>query len=131
MSKPITAIIVVALAAMLICMGVLPVSAAQSSGEVLKGTPVLEKSAKLVREKAIIVTKGILKTIDYNGNKRIIETCGDLWGFLQEYKFHSSQQPYYVVLDNSGNPMTPMMGFTENVDEFKEWLKAGLDNYKK
>lgn len=71
------------------------------------------------------------KTIDYNGNKRIIETCGDLWGFLQEYKFHSSQQPYYVVLDNSGNPMTPMMGFTENVDEFKEWLKAGLDNYKK
>lgn len=72
-----------------------------------------------------------VKTIDYNGNKRIIETCGDLWGFLQEYKFHSSQQPYYVVLDNSGNPMTPMMGFTENVDEFKEWLKAGLDNYKK
>ena len=71
------------------------------------------------------------KTIEYNGGKRIIETYGDLWGFLQEYKFHSSQQPYYVVLDNEGNPMTPMMGFIENADEFKKWLQAGLDNYNK
>ena len=71
------------------------------------------------------------KTIEYNGGKRIIETYGDLWGFLQEYKFHSSQQPYYVVLDNEGNPMTPMMGFIENADEFKKWLQVGLDNYNK
>lgn len=71
------------------------------------------------------------KIVEYNGIKRSIETSGDLWSFLQEYKFQSSQQPYYVVLDNSGKPMTPMMGFTENVDEFKQWLQAGLDNYKK
>ena len=71
------------------------------------------------------------KTIEYNGKKRPIETRGDLWGFLQEYKFHSSQQPYYVVLDNNGVPLTPMMGSSVDVEGFKNWLQAGLDNYKK
>lgn len=72
-----------------------------------------------------------VKTIEYNGKKRPIETRGDLWGFLQEYKFHSSQQPYYVVLDNNGVPLTPMMGSSVDVEGFKNWLQAGLDNYKK
>lgn len=71
------------------------------------------------------------KIIEYNGKKRPIETRGDLWGFLQEYKFHSSQQPYYVVLDNNGVPLTPMMGSSVDVEGFKNWLQAGLDNYKK
>ena len=71
------------------------------------------------------------KIIEYNGKKRPIETRGDLWGFLQEYKFHSSQQPYYVVLDNNGVPLTPMMGSSVDVEGFKNWLQAGLNNYKK
>lgn len=70
------------------------------------------------------------QTIEVNGRKRLIETYGDLWGFLQEYKFKASQQPYYIVLDNFGKPMNNMMGFTENVEEFKEWLLKGLENYE-
>lgn len=69
------------------------------------------------------------RTFEINGEKRIMETVGDLWSYLQQHKFSASVQPYYVVLDNNGVPMTKSMGFTEDPAEFLDWLSEGLEKY--
>lgn len=67
-----------------------------------------------------------------DGDKSIeLETVGELWGYLQQHKFKASVQPYYVILDNEGKPLTSSLGFTESPQEFLDWLNAGLKNYKK
>ncbi|MDE7125497.1 MAG: thioredoxin family protein, partial [Muribaculaceae bacterium] len=65
-----------------------------------------------------------------NGREILIETVGERWSYLQRYKFSTNQQPYYVILDNSGRPLAPAMAYDENVDKFVEWLKAGVAAYQ-
>lgn len=71
-------------------------------------------------------------TLEENGKKIIIETVGDKWSYLQRYKFQTSTQPYYVILDNDGNPLTTSRGYDpqESVDAFEKWLLDGADKYK-
>ncbi len=71
------------------------------------------------------------RIFEVNGEKRVMETVGDLWGYLEEHKFSATVQPFYIVLDNKGVPLTKSMGFTEDPDEFLSWLSKGLENYKK
>ena len=70
--------------------------------------------------------------IEENGKKIIIETVGDKWSYLQRYKFQTSTQPYYVILDNDGNPLTTSRGYDpkESVDAFEKWLLEGSEKYK-
>lgn len=72
-------------------------------------------------------------TIDQNGKTKLIETIGDKWSYLQQHKFQTSTQPYYVVLDNAGNPLTGSRGYDpqESVDAFEAWLIEGVENYNK
>lgn len=66
-----------------------------------------------------------------DGSERLMETVGDLWGYLQQYKFAASVQPYYIILDNNGVPTVRNMGFTDDPEVFLKWLSEGLDGYKK
>lgn len=72
-------------------------------------------------------------TIDDNGKTKLIETVGDKWSYLQQHKFQTSTQPYYVILDNEGNPVSSSRGYdpAESVDAFEAWLLEGVENYKK
>ena len=66
----------------------------------------------------------------HDGDKTIeLETVGELWTYLQIHKFAASVQPYYIILDNAGQPAASSMGFTENSSEFLQWLDGGLSNY--
>ena len=64
-----------------------------------------------------------------NGQKRTLKTVGDKWSYLQRYKFGANAQPFYVILDNEGQPLTGSYAFDKNVDHFLEFLNQGLDNY--
>lgn len=64
-----------------------------------------------------------------NGQKRVLKTVGDKWSYLQRSKFGANAQPFYVILDNEGMPLTGSYAFDKNVDHYLEFLKAGLDNY--
>ena len=65
-----------------------------------------------------------------DGDKTIeLETVGELWTYLQIHKFAASVQPYYIILNNAGQPAASSMGFTENSSEFLQWLDGGLSNY--
>lgn len=64
-----------------------------------------------------------------NGQKRTLKTVGDKWSFLQRYKFGANAQPFYVILDNEGNPLSGSYAFDKNVEHFLEFLNTGKNNY--
>ncbi len=64
-----------------------------------------------------------------NGQKRTLKTVGDKWSFLQRYKFGANAQPFYVILDNEGNPLSGSYAFDKDVEHFLEFLNTGLKNY--
>lgn len=68
-------------------------------------------------------------TVEENGKTVKIETVGDKWSYLQRHKFNINSQPYYVLLNDDGQPLAPARVYDENVDAFVEWLKKGLENY--
>jgi len=39
-------------------------------------------------------------------------------------------QPFYVLVDNEGHPLTGSYSYDENVEAFKRFLETGLKNYK-
>ncbi|MCL1867961.1 MAG: thioredoxin family protein [Paludibacter sp.] len=59
-----------------------------------------------------------------------IKTIGDKWSYLQRMKFGANAQPFYVILDNNGNPLTKKYTFDENIERFLDWLKVGKGSYR-
>lgn len=70
-------------------------------------------------------------TVTENGKNVKLRTVGDKWSYLQRYKFMANAQPYYVVLDNSGNLMSGPFVYEENVDKFINFMNSGINAYKK
>lgn len=69
-------------------------------------------------------------TVEEYGSTTRISTVGDRWSYLQRHKFGINSQPYYVLLDNKGNPLAPARAYDENVDQFLDWLNLGAEAYK-
>jgi thiol:disulfide interchange protein DsbD len=69
--------------------------------------------------------------VTLKGKKVKLKTVGDKWGYLQQYKFGSISQPYYVLLDYNGKPAGPSYAYDEDIDKYIEFLNTGLDNFKK
>ncbi|MCD8235973.1 MAG: thioredoxin family protein, partial [Prevotellaceae bacterium] len=67
--------------------------------------------------------------VNDNGQLRKLRSVGDKWSYLQSSKFGATAQPFYVLLDNDGNPLTRSYSFDENVDHYLKFLKEGLTNY--
>ena len=69
--------------------------------------------------------------VNDNGQQRTLRTIGDKWSYLQSHKFGANAQPFYVAVDNEGNPLTASHSYKEDVQEYIEFLDKGLENYKK
>lgn len=69
-------------------------------------------------------------TVQENGKERKLRTLGDKWSYLQRVKFGANAQPFYVLIDNDGNPLNKSYAYDENVDKYVEFLQTGLNNYK-
>jgi thiol:disulfide interchange protein len=69
--------------------------------------------------------------VEVNGRKRTLRTIGDKWSYLQSHKFGANAQPFYVALDNDGQPLTGSYGYKEDVPAYLEFLNNGLEAYKK
>lgn len=68
--------------------------------------------------------------VDFNGEKRTLRTVGDKWSYLQACKFGANAQPFYVAVDNEGNPLTAAFSFKEDVNAYLDFLNKALDHYK-
>ncbi len=69
--------------------------------------------------------------VDESGRATRLRTVGDKWSYLQRHKFGTQSQPFYVVLDHEGKPISPSHAFDENIDNYVKFLQAGLRNFKK
>lgn len=70
--------------------------------------------------------------VDDNGKPKTLKTVGEKWSYLQQHKFGTNSQPFYVLLDNEGRPLTSEARvYDENVDAFVEWLNSGITAYNR
>ncbi len=69
--------------------------------------------------------------VQENGQTTTLRTVGDKWSYLQRSKFGANAQPFYVLLDNEGKPLNGSYAYDEDVDKYVNFLKTGLENYRK
>ena len=64
-----------------------------------------------------------------NGKDVVLRTVGDKWSYLQRTKFGANAQPFYVLLDNEGHPLTTSRSYDEDIDAYVKFLEEGLTEY--
>ena len=68
--------------------------------------------------------------IQENGKTRKLKTIGDKWSYLQRSKFGANAQPFYILLDHEGQPLGPSYAFNEDVAQYMQFLRDGLNRFK-
>ena len=94
---------------------------------------------KMLEEKFVLITlivddKEKLKkpiVVEENGRSIKLTTVGEKWSFLQRYKFGANAQPYYVIINDKGEPLAPPYGYSESVPQFIRFLHKGLKEFNK
>ena len=94
--------------------------------------------AKLMTEKYVLITLYVddktplpeKLTVQENGSEVTLRTVGDRWSYLQRSKFGANAQPFYVLLDNNGHPLTGSYSYNEDIAAYREFLNTGLNKYK-
>lgn len=59
-----------------------------------------------------------------------LKYIGQKWSEFQTIKYKTNTQPFYVLMGHDEENLIDPVGYTPNVDEYYNWLKAGLDNFK-
>ncbi len=70
------------------------------------------------------------ETVFENGQERILRTIGDKWSYLQRVKFGANAQPFYVLVNNRGEPLNKSYSFNDDAAAYAQWLNDGLSNNK-
>jgi thiol:disulfide interchange protein DsbD len=68
--------------------------------------------------------------IEEDGRVRFLKTTGDKWSYLQRSKFGANAQPYYILLDNEGHPLSPSYAYDEDVSKYISFLENGKKQYR-
>ncbi len=66
-------------------------------------------------------------TSSYDG--KVKKTLGKKYADFQITRFGVNAQPYYVLLDNNGNPLVEPKAYDLNPDNFVKFLDEGIDNF--
>lgn len=72
-----------------------------------------------------------VKVTEKDGQTRTLRTYGDKWSYLQRSKFGANAQPFYVIVNDEGKPMTSSYSYKEDVPAYLHFLNSGLNYYKK
>lgn len=68
--------------------------------------------------------------IEEHGKVRKLKTIGDKWSYLQRSKFGANAQPFYILLNDEGQPLGPSYAFNEDVSKYVQFLENGLKTFK-
>lgn len=68
--------------------------------------------------------------IEEHGKMRKLKTIGDKWSYLQRSKFGANAQPFYILLNDEGQPLGPSYAFNEDVSKYIQFLQGGLTKFK-
>ncbi len=93
--------------------------------------------ATLMKEKYVLITLYVDEktplpeklTVQENGQDVTLRTVGDRWSYLQRSKFGANAQPFYVLLDNDGHPLTASYSYNEDIAAYVAFLEKGLRQY--
>tara|TARA_B100001142_G_scaffold329833_1_gene394612 strand:+ start:815 stop:2824 length:2010 start_codon:yes stop_codon:yes gene_type:complete len=85
----------------------------------------VDEQTKLAVNETVVVP-----TSDGGTKRKILRTVGNKWSTLQAVTYASSSQPYYVLYDPKEGILTNPIGYTPNINEFKEWLRCGLKEFQ-
>ena len=72
-----------------------------------------------------------VEVTDQQGNKKTLRTVGAKWSWLQSQRFGANAQPFYVLLDNNGRPLTGSRAYDEDIQGYLDFLDQGLRRYKR
>ena len=94
--------------------------------------------ADLMRKKYVLITLYVDEktplpeklVVQENGSDVTLRTVGDRWSYLQRSKFGANAQPFYVLLDNNGHPLTGPYSYNEDIAAYRNFLEEGLRQYK-
>jgi thiol:disulfide interchange protein DsbD len=59
-----------------------------------------------------------------------IKTIGSKWSYFQASKFNINSQPYYVLLDTSGNTLSISEGYSPNINTYNKFLDEGIQKFR-
>ena len=96
------------------------------------------KVSQLIQDEYVLITLYVdEKTplaapieVEENGKQRMLRTVGDKWSYLQRVKFGANAQPFYVLIDNAGQPLNKSYSYNEDIPAYVDFLSTGLKNYK-
>ena len=66
-----------------------------------------------------------------NANGNEITTYGKKWSDLGITKYKANIQPYYILMAHDESDLNKPVGYTPDVEEYKNWLEEGIANFKK
>ncbi|MFT5249155.1 MAG: thiol:disulfide interchange protein [bacterium] len=67
-------------------------------------------------------------TSDTTGKR--IRSIGNKWSDFQIKNYKANAQPYYVLMSLEEENLNPPIGYTPDIEEYKEWLVEGIGNFK-
>ena len=59
-----------------------------------------------------------------------IKSIGNKWSDFQIKNYQANAQPYYVLMSLGEENLNPPIGYTPDIEEYKEWLVEGIGNFK-
>ena len=71
-----------------------------------------------------------IEVIRPDGTKRKLRTIGDRWSYLEETSYGYLAQPFYVVVNHEGKPLSGSFTYKEDVPEFLKFLEEGSRKFK-
>jgi thiol:disulfide interchange protein DsbD len=66
-----------------------------------------------------------------DGKKKEIVTIGNKFATMQTVNFVNNSQPLYVLVSPDEQLLTYPVAYTPDIQEYANWLKAGLDAFNK
>ncbi|KFF13800.1 protein-disulfide reductase DsbD family protein [Flavobacterium hydatis] len=60
-----------------------------------------------------------------------IKSIGNKWSDFQITRYKANAQPYYIILDTNEQSLNKPTGYTPNITEYEQWLKSGIEGFKK
>lgn len=61
---------------------------------------------------------------------RKLRYTGQQWSELQQLKYGTNAQPYYVLMDHEEENLNDPVAYTPDIDEYHNWLEDGVEKFK-
>lgn len=59
-----------------------------------------------------------------------LKYIGQKWSELQTLKYKANSQPFYVLMDHNEENLIDPVSYTPDADDYLNWLKTGISNFK-